>query len=163
MTHARSTAAGVVMLAASLVFTTAAARAETLFLATLDGTQSVPPTASGATGSAVLILNDAQTEVSYAISYVDLEGNEIAAHFHNGIPGENGPIMHSLPAGTPKFGTWPVDAHDVGHLLGGRVYVNVHTDLFPGDEIRGDVSLSTTAVPEGPVRMTWGKIKALFG
>jgi hypothetical protein len=138
------------------------APAETLFAATLDASQNVPPTGSGGTGTAVLILNDAATEVAYTVTYDGLEGVEIGAHFHRAPPGENGSILHSLPLGTPKLGVWEVTAHDVADLMAGMVYVNIHTDMYPSGEIRGDISQSTAAVSEEPLRLSWGRIKALF-
>jgi hypothetical protein len=138
------------------------ASAETLFVAALDGRQCVPPTGSNATGTAALILNDAQTEVSYFVTYTDLEGIETGAHFHHAPPGMTGEILYVLPLGTPKSGTWPVTAHQVGYLLNGEVYVNVHTDVYISGEIRGDISQSFTDVETGTASLTWSRIKALF-
>jgi hypothetical protein len=135
---------------------------ETLFVATPDGSQNVPPTGSGATGTAALVLNDAQTEVEYFITYTDIEGNETGAHFHHAPPGENGDILYALPLGTPRTGTWPVTAHDVGYLLAGEVYVSIHTDLYLPGEIRGDISHSFTDVETGTASLTWSRIKALY-
>lgn len=130
------------------------------FEATVDGTQMVPPTASPATGTAVLVLNDAETEVAYTITYSGLEGAETDAHFHNAGPGQNGSVVHFLPPGNPKAGIWAVTVHDVGELYAGRVYVNIHTTLYPGGEIRGDISQSLAAAPGD--RLSWGRIKALY-
>jgi hypothetical protein len=152
--------AAIAVLALSLACV--AARAETLFVATLDQSQNVPPTGSPGTGTAALVLNDAQTEVDYYITYSGLEGTETNAHFHNAPPGENGSILYPLPLGTPKVGTWPVTVHDVGYLLAGEVYVNIHTDLYIGGEIRGDISESSTGIKLTPLTATWARIKALY-
>ncbi|MBD3368662.1 MAG: CHRD domain-containing protein [Candidatus Eisenbacteria bacterium] len=138
------------------------ARAETLLQATLDGSQVAPPSDSDATGTATLILNDAQTQVEYVVMYAGLEGEETDAHFHQGGPGEDGPILHHLPLGSPKFGTWDVDAHEVGYLLNGMVYVNIHTTTHVSGEIRGDITESTAGLTLGAVDTSWGRIKALF-
>ena len=130
------------------------------FEATIDGAQMVPPTASPATGTAVLVLNDAETEVAYSVTYSGLEGVETGAHFHNAGPGQNGGILLTLPIGTPKAGIWVVTAHDVGELYAGRVYVNIHTTLYPGGEIRGNIVESVAAAPDDG--LTWGRIKALY-
>jgi hypothetical protein len=155
-------AVGVVTIVLSLVSTTIPAEAETLFAATLDASQNVPPTGSGAIGTAILILNDSETEVAYSVTYQGLEGTEIGAHFHRAPPGENGQVLHSLPLGTPKHGVWDVTTHDVGDLNAGMVYVNIHTDMYPSGEIRGDISQSTAAISEEPVHLSWGRIKAMF-
>jgi hypothetical protein len=155
-----STRAAVSLLA--LLVATGAASAETIFTATMDGSQQVPPTESGATGYAVLILNDEETEVAYAITFTGLEGVEVGSHFHQALPGENGPSFISLPFGSPKIGVWPLSAHDVGDLRGGRVYVNIHTTLYPSGEIRGDISESTASAEEDPQALSWSRIKALY-
>jgi hypothetical protein len=154
--------AGVLIAAASLVLATGVAAGATLFQATLDESQNVPPTGSGATGFATLILNDAQTEVEYAITYQDLEGVEQASHFHKAPPGENGSPIHFLPVGTPKLGTWDLTTHDVADLFAGLIYINVHTTLHPGGEIRGNFSESATGLSAETAQTSWGKIKSLF-
>ena len=147
----------------ALVMMPATCAAETLFEATLDALQNVPPTASTATGTAVLILNDAETEVSYVVTYDGLDGAEQGSHFHMAPPGSNGSILHPLPVGTPKFGVWPVGTHDLADLLAGNVYINIHTNLYPGGEIRGNLGQSTTdVILELEQEATWGQIKALY-
>ena len=133
---------------------TTSASAETLFQATLNGVQAGTP--STATGSASLILNDAQTEVAYTITFSGLEGTEGAAHFHNAAPGQNGPVLAGLPLGSPKVGVWNVSPGDVVELFAGRVYINVHTDVYATGEIRGDVSF--VAVPADET--SWSEIKS---
>lgn len=137
-----------------------AAHGSVTFEATLDEAQNVPPTGSPATGTAVLVLNDAMTEVAYTVTYSELQGTEVGSHFHNGAPGENGSIMHPLPMGTPKIGIWAVTIHDVGELFAGRVYVNVHSTLYFAGEIRGDITESVAAVAADP--LSWSRIKALY-
>jgi hypothetical protein len=132
------------------------AAAETIFYADIDGASSGTP--SPGAGTATLTLNDAETEVSYVISYAGMLGTEVAAHFHNGLPGVNGPVIHGLPAGQPKAGVWPVGPTEVGLLFAGQVYVNIHTTLYPGGEIRGDIAFQTVA----DEAESWGSVKALF-
>jgi hypothetical protein len=149
------------VLVALTLSATETASAETLFEATLDQSQNVPPTGSPGTGSATLILNDAQTQVDYVITYTGLIGAETDAHFHRGAPGETGSPIFFLPLGTPKFGTWDISAHDVADLFAGMIYVNIHTTAFPGGEIRGDISESSAGI-EGERSISWGRIKALY-
>lgn len=143
-------------LATALLAVSGPARAETLYSATLNGALAGTP--SPATGTATLILNDAQTEVSYTVEYSGLQGAEFAAHFHQGRPGEFGPVLLSLPLGSPKVGVWAVGPTEVDMLNQGRVYINIHTDLYPGGEIRGDITFQT--VDNESVSL--GAIKALF-
>jgi hypothetical protein len=146
----------------ALVVAACPSSGETLFTAVIDQSQSVPPTGSGATGYAALVLNDAQTQVEYAITYENLEGAETGAHFHKAPPGETGSIVYILPLGTPKFGTWDLTAHDVGDLLAGQIYVNIHSDLYISGEIRGDISEDSTGLWSEHDEGSWGRIKALF-
>lgn len=122
------------------------AAAATQFTAVLDGASSGTP--SPATGTATLLLNDAQTELSYTITYSGLLGPEVAAHFHNAPPGVNGPVMEPLPAGEPKVGVWMITPAEVVELMAGRVYINVHTTFYPGGEIRGNVTFDTVPSEE---------------
>jgi hypothetical protein len=131
-----------------------------VFVATLDASQNVPPTESPATGAALLVLNDAETEVAYTVTYSGLMGSEVGAHFHNAPPGENGSILHTLPMGTPKVGVWDVSLHDVGELYAGRIYVNVHSTAYFSGEIRGDITESLAAAIDE--RQSWSRIKALY-
>lgn len=155
-----TTRAATLLVAVALI--TSSASAETLFTATLDGSQNVPPTGSTATGTAALILNDEETEVAYTVTYEGLEGDETAAHFHQAPPGENGSVLYTLPLGTPKIGVWRVTAHDVGYLFAGEVYVNIHTTAYLGGEIRGNISESAADVSDELLALTWSRIKALY-
>jgi hypothetical protein len=145
--------AGMVMLA--LV----PAHADRLFTATLNGAQNVPFIRGiRATGSATLFLNAVETQVTYHIEYMDLDGVEFAAHFHNATPVQTGPIVFTLPPGNPKDGVWNLTPEDVAELGAGRIYVNIHTDLYPSGEIRGNLMEEALPVEE----TTWGRVKALF-
>jgi hypothetical protein len=128
------------------------------FEADLDGDTSVPPTATPASGYALLLLNADMTEVSYYVEYQDLLGEEVAAHFHHGGPGQLGPIFFTLRSGNPKTGIWNVTAFEASELLNGAIYVNVHSTAFPGGEIRGDFDNYVIQVDQ----VTWGAIKDLY-
>lgn len=138
--------------------TVSAVTAEILFSAELSGLAEVPPNASPGTGTAMLSLNDAQTEVTYHIEFSGLLGMETAAHFHNAPPGVNGSVIFGLPMGSPKDGVWPVGPAEVAALFADEVYVNVHSDMFPGGELRGDISVLTTPAGDS----AWGAVKALY-
>ena len=130
--------------------------ADTRYTAILNGPTS--GTASPATGTATLTLNSAETEVTYVVEVTGLQGNEIGTHFHNAPPGKDGPRLLLLFSGSLKVGTWMVGAFEVGELNAGRVYVNVHTELYPTGEIRGDIASTSVAVEA----VSWGAVKALY-
>jgi hypothetical protein len=133
------------------------------FRAHLSGDQEVPPRETIATGQAVFQLSKDGQELHYKIIVADLE-NLSMAHIHVAGAGVNGPIVTWLyPSGPPPMllpGTTNGILHEgvitesnlIGLLAGGRVsdlvdlmvagntYVNVHTTLYPGGEIRGQIS-----------------------
>jgi hypothetical protein len=153
----RARAIGPALLLA-LLLAPAPGRAELVFTAVLDGSQAVPPTDSPATGTATLVLDEAREAIAYSVEYSVLEGEETEAHFHQGRPGTPGPILFTLPLGSPKAGTWPVTPDIVAELLAGRVYVLIHSDPYWTGEIRGNFALESLASD----RATWGRLKAIF-
>ncbi|MEE9271374.1 MAG: CHRD domain-containing protein [Candidatus Krumholzibacteria bacterium] len=125
----------------ALVVSPTWAAAEICFTATIDGIQS--GTGSPATGTATLILNDAETELTYNIEFSGLLASESAAHIHS--DGEGGGVVHPLVLGTPKIGVWkstdasPLTPQRVQDLKDGLLYVNIHSTLHPAGEIRGQI------------------------
>lgn len=131
--------------------------------------EEVPSIASPGGGHFEGIVNDDGTEVEYVLNYSRLEGQVTQAHIHLAQRGVNGGIMVFLcsnlgngPEGTPPcpagggtvsgaFGpediigpaTQGVAPGELFTLLrairAGYAYVNVHTNLFPAGEIRGQL------------------------
>jgi hypothetical protein len=137
-----------VIVIGTAVFFPVPGNADTGFSAALDG-----PTAgntSPATGTATFILNEAETEVAYVIEYSGLLSTETVAHIHNAPPGVIGPVFHDLVFGSPKVGVWPVGPFEVAELRAGRVNILIHTELYPGAEIRGNLILNPVADVENP-------------
>jgi hypothetical protein len=142
----------------ALLATATVAQAGTLFTAVLNGGNEVPAVDTPANGSVHLILNDDETEAEYMIEFAALSAAETGAHFHVAPPGANGGVTFALPLGTPKNGTWMLTPEDVTNLKEGNIYVNIHTEAFPGGEIRGNLAETPTPAEE----MTWGRVKSLF-
>lgn len=136
--------------------------------ARLTSFQEVPALSTPGRGWFRATVDGKAGTLSYRLSYWRTEGTVAAAHLHLGQPGVNGGVVAWLcgpsggaPAGTPTCpekgvvsGT--IDASDVvGPAAQGldpgefaelvrairhhAVYVNVHTDAWPGGEIRGQV------------------------
>jgi len=140
----------------TLAVATAAAPSRT-FNAHLSGRNEVPPVATKAQGEATLRLNDGRTNMTYRVNVAGLE-NITAAHIHSGARGQNGPIVVTLFSGL-KPGRFSgvlargtiTAANLEGPLAGqplsalvrlirsGQGYVNVHTQKYPGGEIRGQL------------------------
>ncbi|HYX24932.1 MAG TPA: CHRD domain-containing protein [Thermoanaerobaculia bacterium] len=131
----------------------------------------VPALSTPGSGDFVGTINAAGTEINYQLRFSGLQGKVTQSHLHFAQPGVNGAIMIFLcsnlgngPTGTQACPTGGgtisgvIHAADVigntqgiapGELFeiiqgirGGVVYANVHTDLFPGGEIRGQVQFT---------------------
>lgn len=133
------------------------------FRAHLSSDQEVPPVESMATGQATFQLSKDGETLSYKLIVANIE-DVLMAHIHMGPAGQNGGVVAWLfPAGPPPIlipGTTngilaegEITAGDlVGALAGGELkdlldqmawgntYVNVHTSMYTGGEIRGQIS-----------------------
>lgn len=148
------------------------------FRTDLLGYEEVPALSTPGSGEFRARLDRDETELTYELSYSDLE-NVQQAHIHFGQKGVNGGIaaflcsnLQGAPAGTPPCPPAPatvtgtVTADDVvgpagqgiapqefGELLqairAGVTYVNVHTDGFPDGEIRGQLDRGRGPRPGG--------------
>jgi hypothetical protein len=118
------------------------AYAETVILkADLKGTNEVPPNASPASGKAEATLNTETRDLSWTVTYADLTGPALGAHFHGpSEAGKNAGIV--LPFKTvqsPIQGSATITENQAADLLAGKWYANVHTAANPGGELRGQM------------------------
>ncbi|HLA80117.1 MAG TPA: CHRD domain-containing protein [Thermoleophilia bacterium] len=135
------------------------------FDARLDGFQETPAVSTTGSGSFNAKTSVDDTEITYELTYSGLEGpTTTAAHIHLGRPGVAGGVIAFLcggggkPACPATSGTVSgtiVAADVIGPvaqgispgefaellraLREGATYANVHTNLFPGGEIRGEI------------------------
>jgi glucose/arabinose dehydrogenase/plastocyanin len=110
------------------------------FQVTIDGQQVVPPIDTGATGTGTVTLDTGTNELSWQISYSDLEGNITAAHFHaTAAYCEESGVEVTLSTDNPIVGSTTLTDQQVEDLINGLWYVQIHTDLHPPGEIRGQV------------------------
>ncbi len=108
--------------------------------ALLRGSKEVPPNDSPATGRGMFIVDPDHNRVMYTLQYQGLEAAETGAHIHGpASSSENAPVLHPLPLGKIKNGVWRYDESLEGDLLHGRMYVNVHSEEYPGGEIRSQL------------------------
>jgi hypothetical protein len=115
--------------------------------ATLDGAQANAGAGTGSpgTGSAEMTLDDATNLFSWDITWQNLSGPVFAAHFHGpALPNQNAGVQVPIGPVSPAIGNAVLDAGQAANLLAGLWYINVHTALNPGGEIRGQVGV----VPE---------------
>ena len=155
----------VAFLALSIVGAAPALAAEGIS-AQLNSYEETPSTLnSPGTGVFVGLIDSDETFINYQLFYTDLQGATVLfAHIHFGKPGESGGVVAFLcggggkpacpAAGTPITGT--IVAANVQALAGqnlaagdmaafvrairsGFTYANVHTNIFPGGELRGQI------------------------
>ena len=115
----------------------------------LDGAQTVPPSGSSASGTGSVTLDVATNRLTWNIGFGGLS-RVLAVYFSAAPEGATGPTQMQLPPFSPIVGSTIVTPAQAADLMAGRWYVNVHTQLHPPGEIRGQVLLrAPVAVPVG--------------
>ena len=129
---------------------TAAPASHTVFSADLTGTAEVPPNASSATGFATVALSDDHSTITVSGGFSNLQGNANGAHIHGPAPpGMNAGILFPLSgfptatSGSIPPQSFPITPTQLAQLQAGNHYVNVHSEVFPGGEIRGQLGPAT--------------------
>ena len=151
----------------------APAMAQTTYVGTLSGSQESPPNASAGSGSATVVLNAAQTQLSISVQFLNLIGTYSASHIHGPAAlGTNASVKWGF-VGTPagwvftnanhdgtltNFIATGITATDVANLNAGLFYVNIHSNVFPGGELRAQLG----AQPVPTMKTTWNRVKALY-
>jgi hypothetical protein len=106
----------------------------------LSGLEEFPPNASPASGFAIVDLNSDTGMLSWNVSYQGLLGTQTAAHFHGAAPpGMNAGVRVGIGVGNPLIGSAMISDAFENELIAGLWYVNIHSSIFPGGEIRGQV------------------------
>jgi hypothetical protein len=130
-------------IAACTILAGAAARAEVVhFTAKLDGAAETPPKVTDGRGAAEVTLDTTTRRLSWTIDYSGLTGPATMAHFHGpAAPGVAAGVTVPItgPMASPLTGTASLNDGQIGDLLAGLWYVNIHTAKYPGGEIRGQV------------------------
>ena len=142
-----------------LAMTTGTARAQVITLtAELSGANETPAPGvlTGAFGFAVVEVNLSTQTVSWTVDVFNMPSGTNNAHIHVGGPGLGGPTVINIPfpagisndyrltgsATTATAGLRPDQGlrswEDVlQSIVGGQTYVNIHSAVNPGGEIRG--------------------------
>jgi hypothetical protein len=127
--------------------------------AMLGGGNEVPGVSAGAHGEAQVTVDRAAGTIDYEVNIYNLPSGITMSHIHAGTAGVNGPVVINFPvafvgqSGTfqlkgsaraseliqrPEAGIRTFD--DIAFsIASGAAYVNVHTQAFPGGEIRGQL------------------------
>ncbi len=129
--------------------------------ANLSGGNEVPPVITPASGTAVLTINTVSREWSMSVQFSSLTTPVTVAHIHRAPVGSNGPVIVGLD-GMPLSGGRPswnlitpgitslntggalnapflFPEAELANLLAGNTYVNIHSQQFPGGELRGNL------------------------
>jgi hypothetical protein len=142
--------------AAALLLTTGAASAQTVRLSgTLSGSAENPGVLTGATGTCEVFVNVQQQTVNYTVDVFNLPSGATGGHFHVGGVGLNGPVVVDLTpqpnisndftlSGSVAQSALRVRAEQgirswadfIQSLLGGQMYINIHSAVNPGGETR---------------------------
>jgi hypothetical protein len=119
----------------------------------MDSAQEIPaPTGLvPGKGTGSFVLNSNATQLYYNITVNGLSGGVNSGHFHNGAAGVAAGVVKTLTfVNNTATGTWsstdasqPLTDSLLSELLRGRLYVNVHTAVNGGGEIRGQVLLTS--------------------
>jgi len=130
--------------------------------ATLNGGQETPAPGinTGAFGDATVIVNLSTRTVSWTVNVFNLPSGVTAGHIHVGAAGTPGPTVIDFTVPTSASNDFGItgsavdttfklrpdkgirSADDVFQsILGGNMYVNVHSAANPGGEIRGQLTL----------------------
>lgn len=133
-------------LSAGVLALASAAQAQTGVISfVLEGLKEVPPNASPAFGQCDLTVNFTTGDWTLAGSFSGLLGPVTAAHIHGfASAGVNAGVLFGLtvPIGSTSgtiSGAGTFNATQLTNLIAGLMYVNVHSQVFPGGEIRGQV------------------------
>ena len=143
MQMARFVKAAILSATAAAWLPIAIAQAETVTLkADLKGSNELPPNSSPASGTAEATLDASSKLLTYTITYKDLTGPALGAHFHGPVEaGKNAGIV--LPFKTvqsPIQGSATLTDEQAADLLAGKWYANIHTAANPGGELRGQMT-----------------------
>ena len=120
----------------------------------LKGVNEVPPNVSTAVGGILGTYDDVARIITFDLTFNGLLAGTTAAHFHGPAPvGQTAGVVigfAGFPTGVTSGGysnTYgPLTVAQNAEIIGGLWYVNVHTTLFPGGEIRAQLVEGTLPV-----------------
>ena len=123
-----------------LLFAVSPARAETVSLvAHLLGAGNVPATKSDAFGEAQFTYDTANRQLDYYVTYDGVAPSRIDIHGPAGAHESAEPVANFPVSESPLTGKVTLTPAQGAALLGGRMYVDIHSQAFANGEIRGQI------------------------
>ena len=108
------------------------------YFALISAAQEVPGCISSALGNAVATVDGDQFCIK--LSYDGLSGPEIFSHVHGPAAiGETGPVVFTMALTTQKTQCFTLTKDNKKNLEDEEYYFNIHSDMCPGGEIRGQI------------------------
>ena len=110
-----------------------------VYEATLTGANEVPANSSTSKGSATLTFNK-DTKI-FTVKVTHDIATPVGGHIHMGAVGENGAVIFPFTSLTSpiSYTSEALTEEQIVILNNGLYYVNIHTEAFPGGEIRGNL------------------------
>lgn len=109
------------------------------FAATLNGTSETPANLSTATGTSTATFNGTTKILTVVTTHTVV--NPTDGHIHNGAVGVAGPVVFAFPSAVSpiNYTSTTLTADQETALKANLYYVNIHSNLFPEGEIRGQL------------------------
>lgn len=139
------------------------AKANVIYTTTYSGANERPtPNDSPGTAFGTFTYETAKNDIVYSVTFSGLLGNAQAAHIHLGGVNATGPVILPFPSPSGKNGTFSgvltnadlinksiTGITDLAQVnlqgLAGNLYANLHSTIYTGGEIRGQLA---SAIPE---------------
>ena len=112
------------------------------YSAHMTAADEVPPNDSMGMGTVDMVYDKASGVLRWSVRYSGLTGPVKAGHIHGPAEvGKNAPVVQpfAAPLESPFSGSATISAAQAADLEAGRWYVNLHTAVHAGGEVRGQV------------------------
>jgi hypothetical protein len=132
------------------------------FSVNLNSAQDVSKVISSASGTAWLVYSD--DTLKFQITFAGLSSQYYQSHFHDGVPGENGPLVDVLTFTDSTLNSYWTGINDttISDLVNGKIYIDIHSNDYKIGELRGQVILMSPESIITGINNNPGTIPALF-
>ena len=134
--------ASAMLVAASALYAPVATSAEINLTSQLTTAQEVPAVQGAGKGQLRATLDTSTSQLRWTVTYTGLSGPVTAGHFHGpASKSDNAAVAVGFKGNmdSPITGETTLTPTQMGELMAGKWYVNLHTAMNPKGEIRGQV------------------------